>query len=257
MTDRLLAPDEPDPVTIGHFGNSSPFFLACDHAGRRVPARLDRLGVPEDELRRHIAWDIGIWGTSVGIARALDAFLIGQPYSRLAIDCNRPVTSPTSIPEVSESTPIPGNANLSDEDRILRVSGLFTPYHNRIVQELDARVDQPTLFVAMHSFTNRYKGVDRPWHAGVLFNQDQGISRIMLELLRAEPGLVVGENEPYSVSDTSDYSAPVHAERRGLPYLELEIRQDLIATEAGEAEWAARLARLLPEAWRQFTETRR
>jgi predicted N-formylglutamate amidohydrolase len=257
MTDRLLAPDEPDPVSIGHWGNASPFFLACDHAGSRIPKSLGRLGVPEDELRRHIAWDIGIWGTSLRVARGLDAFLIGQPYSRLCIDCNRPVTSPTSIPEISESTPIPGNLDLTHEGRVARIAALFTPYHTRIVHELDARDGRPTLFVAMHSFTNRYMGFDRPWHAGVLFNQDQGISRIMLDLLRAEPGLVVGENEPYSVSDTSDYSAPVHAERRGLPYLELEIRQDLIATPEGEAEWADRLIRLLPEAWHRFTETKR
>ena len=252
MTERLLAPDEPAPVTIGHFGRAGPFFLACDHAGRRIPARLGRLGVPEAELRRHIAWDIGIWGTSVRLARALDAFLIGQPYSRLVIDNNRPLTSPTLIPEVSESTRIAGNERLSGAERAVRIGEIFSPYHDRIEREIGLRAGQDLLYVAMHSFTDVYKGVARPWHAGVLFNRDQGISRIMLDLLRAEPGLVVGENEPYSVSDESDYSAPVHAERRGLPYLELEIRQDLIATPAGEAEWAARLARLLPEAWRRF-----
>ena len=257
MTDRLLAPDEAAPISIGHFGGMSPFFLACDHAGRMIPRRLGRLGVSESELLRHIAWDIGIWGTSVRLARALDAFLIGQPYSRLVIDNNRPLTSPTLIPEISESTPIPGNLGLSDADRAARISEVFTPYHDRIEAEVTARLGRPLLFVAMHSFTNIYKGVSRPWHAGVLFNRDQGISRIMLDLLRAEPGLTVGENEPYSVSDTSDYSAPVHAERRGLPYLELEIRQDLIATEAGEIEWAERLTRLLPEAWRRFTGAKR
>ncbi len=250
MTNRLLAPDEPAPVSVGRFGRGK-FFLACDHAGRRIPAKLGRLGVPESELVRHIAWDIGIWGTSVRIARALDAFLIGQPYSRLVIDNNRPLTSPTLIPEISESTPIPGNVGLSEADRAQRIAEVFTPYHDRIEAEIIAR--KPALFVAMHSFTDVYKGVARPWHAGVLFNRDVGISRILLDLLRAEPGLVVGENEPYAVSDTSDYSAPVHAERRGLPYLELEIRQDLIATPEGEAEWAERFTRLLPEAWRRFS----
>lgn len=252
MTPRLLSADEPDPVSIGHFGGAGPFFLACDHAGRRIPASLGRLGVAESDLQRHIAWDIGIWGTSVRIARSLDAFLIGQPYSRLVIDCNRPPENPTLIPAISESTPIPGNRELSVEARAQRVGEVFQPYHERIEQEIAARSGRELLFVAMHSFTDVYKGVARPWHAGVLFNRDQGISRIMLDLLRAEPGLAVGENEPYSVSDMSDYSAPVHAERRGLPYLELEIRQDLIATAAGEQEWAERLGRLLPEAWRRF-----
>ena len=253
MTFRLLAPDEASPVAIGHFGATSPFFLACDHAGRRIPAKLGRLGVPEPELHRHIAWDIGIWGTSIRIARALDAFLIGQPYSRLVIDNNRPLTSPTLIPEISEATPIPGNANLAEPDRAARIAEIFTPYHDRIEAEIIARAARPTLFVAMHSFTDAYKGTARPWHAGILFNRDLGISRIMLDLLRAEPGLTIGENEPYSVSDTSDYSAPVHAERRFLPYLEIEIRQDLIATPEGEAEWAERFTRLLPQAWRSFT----
>ena len=252
MIDRLLAPDEPSPVTIGHWGRRAPFFLACDHAGRRIPASLGGLGVPESERLRHIAWDIGIWGTSRRIARALDAFLIGQPFSRLTIDNNRPLTSPTLIPEVSESTPIPGNAGLDAAARAQRVDEIFRPYHDRIEREIEALAGR-TLFVAMHSFTDVYKGVARPWHCGVLFNRDQGISRIMLDLLRAEPGLVVGENEPYSVSDESDYSAPVHAERRGLPYLEIEIRQDLIATPEGEAIWAERFIRLLPEAWRLFS----
>ena len=252
MTPRLLAPDEPAPVSIGHWGRPSPFFLACDHAGRRIPAALGRLGVSEPELLRHIAWDIGIWGTSRRIAQALDAFLIGQPYSRLVIDNNRPLGSPTLIPEISETTPVPGNIGLSEADRARRIEEIFLPYHDRIEREIEA-AGRPLLFVAMHSFTDVYKGFARPWHAGVLFNRDQGISRILLDLLRGEPGLVVGENEPYSVSDESDYSAPVHAERRGLPYLEIEIRQDLIATQAGEAEWAERLTRLLPEAWRRFT----
>ncbi len=246
----LLAPDEPSPVSIGHYGTRAPFFLACDHAGRRIPASVN-LGISDAELARHIGWDIGIWGTSVRIARALDAFLIGQPYSRLVIDNNRPLTSPTLIPEISENTPIPGNANLTAAQRQQRIDEIFTPYHDRLEREISAA--GPTLFVAMHSFTNIYKGVSRPWHAGVLFNRDQGISRIMLDLLRAEPGLTIGENEPYSVSDTSDYSAPVHAERRGLPYLEIEIRQDLIATPEGEAEWAERFTRLLPLAWQRFT----
>jgi predicted N-formylglutamate amidohydrolase len=253
MTPALLAPDEPAPVSVGHFGGTSPFFLACDHAGRRIPRSLERLGAPESELLRHIAWDIGIWGTSVRLARTLDAFLIGQPYSRLVIDNNRPLTSPTLIPEISETTPIPGNVGLSAEAKAARIAQIFTPYHDRIEREISARAGRRLLFVAMHSFTDVYKGVARPWHCGVLFNRDLGISRILLDLLRQEPGLVVGENEPYSVSDESDYSAPVHAERRGLPYLELEIRQDLIAAPAGQAEWADRLARLLPIAWRRFS----
>ncbi|MCW3477058.1 N-formylglutamate amidohydrolase [Limobrevibacterium gyesilva] len=255
--ETILAADEPDPVMIGRPQGASPFFLACDHAARRIPRSLGTLGLPDSERERHIAWDIGIWGVSERVAAALDTVLIGQAYSRLVIDCNRPTSSPTSIPEISESTVIPGNAGLTEAHRQARIREIFAPYHRRFAAELDARAGRPTVLVAMHSFTPVYKGVARPWHAGVLFNQDLGLSRIMLDLLRAEGDLVVGENQPYSVSGTSDYSAPVHAEARGLPYLELEIRQDLIADAAGQQLWAERLIRLLPEAWRRFAAARK
>jgi predicted N-formylglutamate amidohydrolase len=248
----LLSPQEPNPVMIGHEGSASPFLLVCDHASNRIPARLSCLGLPAHELARHIGWDIGAWEVSKIVAAALDAFLVGQAYSRLVIDCNRPPSNPTSIPEISEATRVPGNIGLDDEQRVSRVREVFQPYHDRITGILDARGARLTALVAMHSFTPVYNDVARPWHAGVLFNQDLGLSRILLGLLRAEPGLCIGENEPYSVSDTSDYTAPVHAEARGLPYLEIEIRQDLIEHPAGQREWADRMIRLLPEAWNRY-----
>ncbi len=250
---RLLAPGEPEPAMIGHPDGSSPLFLVCDHAANRIPERLGLLGLTPQELARHIGWDIGIWEVSRRVAEALDAHLIGQAYSRLVIDCNRPTTSPTSIPEISEATEIPGNIGLDDRQRAARVREVFRPYHDHITAILDAREARPTALVAMHSFTPVYKDAARPWHAGVLFNQDLGLSRILLDLLRAEPGLCVGENEPYSVSNTSDFTAPVHAEARGLPYLEIEIRQDLIEHAAGQQAWAERMIRLLPEAWRRYS----
>ena len=252
----LLAAHEPDPVMIGHGEGESPLLLVCDHAANRIPASLSSLGLPDHEIARHIGWDIGIWQVSRLVAAGLDAFLIGQAYSRLVIDCNRPPTSPTSIPEFSEATAIPGNIGLTEAQRAARVREVFQPYHDRLARTLDARAGRPTALVAMHSFTPVYKGVARPWHAGVLFNQDLGLSRILLELLRAEPGLCIGENEPYSVSNTSDYTAPVHAEARGLPYLEIEIRQDLIEHAAGQRDWADRMIRLLPEAWNRYCAER-
>ncbi len=248
-TQRLIASDEASPVMIGHPDGASPFLLVCDHAARQIPRALDRLGVAELDLARHIGWDIGIWEVSRRIADGLDATLIGQAYSRLVIDCNRPTTSPSSIPEISEATAIPGNIGLDDRQRAARAAEIFHPYHDHITEALNLRRTRPTALVAMHSFTPVYGGVARPWHAGVLFNQDLGLSRIMLNLLRAEPGLCVGENQPYGVSDLSDYTAPVHAEARGLPYLEIEIRQDLIETGPGQQEWSARMIRLLAEAW--------
>ena len=248
----LLSEDEPAPVVIDHPDGASDFFLVCDHAGRRMPRRLGQLGVPDAEMERHIAYDIGAASVAVRLADAFDATLIRQIYSRLVIDCNRDPSVPSSIPEISETTPIPGNVGLSDAEREARRVELFLPYHAAITAALDARAARPTAFVAVHSFTPVYKGEVRPWHVGVLYNRDARLSLLLKRLLLEEGDLVVGDNEPYFVNDLTDYSIPVHAERRALPYLELEIRQDLIANEAGQAEWAARLIRLLPQVWAEF-----
>jgi predicted N-formylglutamate amidohydrolase len=161
---------------------------------------------------------------------------------------------PSSIVEISEDTEIPGNRGLGEADRLARRDAIFRPYQDRIAALLDRRADQgrASALVALHSFTPIFKGVSRPWHAGILFNRDARLARPLLELLRAEDGLAVGENEPYRVTDLTDYTVPVHGERRGLPHVEIEIRQDLIADPAGQAVWAERLARLLPAAYAAF-----
>ncbi len=254
-TSALLSQHEPEPVVIDHPEGSSDLFLVCDHAGRRMPERLGQLGVPDEEMERHVAYDIGAATVAVQLADALDATLIRQIYSGLVIDCNRDPSVPSSIPEISKVTPIPGNVGLTEAQREARRRAIFHPYHDAIVAALDARAAraQPTAFVAIHSFTPVYKGEARPWHPGVLYNRDARLSLILKRLLEAEGDLVVCDNQPYFVSDLTDYSIPVHAERRGLPYLELEIRQDLIASAAGQAEWAERLIRLLPQVWAEFS----
>ena len=251
---KLLAADEPHPVMIARPGGKSPFFLAADHAGRVIPKSLGSLGLPDNELVRHIAWDIGIEGTSRFLADALDAFFIGQTYSRLVIDCNRDLAVPTSIVEISEHTEVPGNRQLSPADRRKRQEEVFWPYHRRLAEELDKRKarGRATILISMHSFTPVFKSIGRQWHVGVLYNRDPGYARILLDLLECEGDLVVGDNEPYRVGDLTDYTIPVHGERRGLPHVEIEIRQDLIADEAGQRAWAARLSRLLPEALRRY-----
>lgn len=246
----LLGPDDPDPVRALRPDGGSDFFLVADHAGRAIPRRLGRLGLPESELARHIGWDIGIPGVTERLSAALDAPAVLQAYSRLVIDCNRDPSSPTSIPEISELTRVPGNAGLSDADRQARIDAVFKPYHARIAAMLDARqaAGRRTLLVAMHSFTPVFKGESRAMEVGVLYNRDARLASILLELLRAEGDLIVGDNAPYAITETSDYGIPVHGERRGLPHVEIEIRQDLIEHEAGQAAWAARFARLLPAA---------
>ena len=244
----LLAADEPAPVEISNPTGASPLLIVSDHAGRLVPRRLGDLGVAAAEMDRHIAYDIGIGPVGAQLAERLDAVLIAQRYSRLVIDCNRTPGHPTSIPPVSDGTVIPANVDLGADDADARVRGIFAPYHAAIAAELDRRGTAPCAVIALHSFTPVFGGVARPWEAGVLHDRDPDYALAVGRLLR-EAGLLVGDNEPYRLEDSWDHTIPVHAERRGLPYLELEIRQDLIADAAGQARWADLLAAVLPAAW--------
>jgi predicted N-formylglutamate amidohydrolase len=254
MTEPLLEPGEPDPVTLENEAGGSAFFFTCDHAGRAFPRRLGTLGLPVHETWRHIAWDIGIGGVGRQLSRFLDATVILATYSRLVVDCNRDPGVPSSIPQMSETTEIPGNHGLRKAERAARVDAIFRPYHDAIAAALDRRraEGRASVLIALHSFTPVFKGVARPWHVAVLFNRDARLAHPLAELLRAEGGLMVGENEPYAVSDLTDYTVPVHGERRGLPHVEIEIRQDLIARPEGQREWAERLARLLQAAYAQY-----
>jgi predicted N-formylglutamate amidohydrolase len=254
MPDSLLAADEPAPVTVHNENGLSPFLIVADHAGNCMPRALGRLGISETDCERHIAWDIGIAAVSRLVADALDATLVQQNYSRLVIDCNRAPGSEESIPEISERTPVPGNIGLSEGGKAARVREIFRPYHDRIESELDRRrqAGRPAALIAMHSFTSVFMGVARPWHAGVLYNRDPRFAHLLMALLKREEGLVVGDNEPYSVTDASDYTIPVHGEQRGLHHVAIEIRQDLIADDKGQRAWGALLPRLLPQAYHEL-----
>ena len=252
---RLLAADEPPPfIEIGLQGRSN-FVIVVDHASRRIPRRLNDLGLPASELQRHIAWDIGALGVARQVAAALDAPLVAQNYSRLVIDCNRDPEVPTSIPRLSESVEIPGNVNLSDADREVRRAEIFDPYHDRIRALLDERAaaGRPTILVAQHSMTNIYHGVPREMHAAVLYNRDRRFAGLVLDGLRREAGLIIADNEPYFVSDETDFTIPRHGEARGLPHVEIEIRQDLVGDDAGQAAWARRITRALQDAEQAFS----
>ena len=240
-TTLLLGEEDVPPIHEHNVAGRSPFLLTCDHYGRRIPRRLGDLGLPDGELTRHIAWDIGIAGVTSALAKLLDATAIFQTYSRLVIDCNRHPDVASAYPLISEATPIPGNQSLTETEKQARRAAIFDPYHAAIEQLKTGKI-----YVAMHSFTPVYLGVSRPMQVAVLYNRNSTLSKILARLLREEGDLIVAENEPYHVSDETDYGVPVHAERAGLDYLEIEIRQDLIADEHGQAAWAQRLARLLP-----------
>jgi predicted N-formylglutamate amidohydrolase len=251
---RLLAADEPPPFTeIGRQGRSN-FLIVVDHASRLIPRRLHDLGLPASELQRHIAWDIGSLAVARQVAAALDATLVWQNYSRLVIDCNRDPSVASSIPLSSESTGIPGNIGLSEQQLLARRSEIFEPYHQHLRTLLEERLTagRPTILVAQHSMTDLYHGVRRPMHAAVLYNRDRRFAALVLEQLRRDSHLLIAENEPYFVSDQSDFTIPRHAEARGLPYVAIEIRQDLVTDEVGQSEWAGRIARALQDAERTF-----
>lgn len=242
----LLGPADVPPVLEYNVQGRSPFLLICDHYGRLIPRALGDLGLAESELTRHIAWDIGIAGVAEALSKQLDAHLIAQNYSRLVIDCNRPPHAASSIPRISEATTIPGNEGLTGEAAAIRRREIFDPYHRHIDAIIDQRLrdQRPTALVALHSFTPVYAGIARPWHIGTLYHRDKTLPPLMLRALRAEGDLVVGDNEPYAVSDETDYTIPLHGEARGLISTGIEIRQDLISDQAGQQQWADRIARI-------------
>jgi predicted N-formylglutamate amidohydrolase len=226
-----------------------PFLLIGDHAGRSIPRRLGALGLGQADLERHIAWDIGVEATGLRLAAELEACFIHQAYSRLVIDCNRAPGSAASIPLVSDGTPILGNAGLSKADIADRVGTIYEPYQARIAQELDERRSRnvSTILVALHSFTPCLDGLDRPWRYGVLHRHDSPFSASFLRAMSVAIGPEVGDNHPYAMDET-DNTVPLHRAGRDIDYLELEVRQDLIADAAGQAKIAREIAHFLVKA---------
>ena len=243
----LLQPDEPRPVHVERADSDSPFLFACDHAGRRMPKALGDLGLAPEHFERHIAYDVGIEPVARRLAAAFDAPLVAQTYSRLVIDCNRPTHVPASIPTLSEATPIPGNQGISAAERAARIDALFRPYHDTLERILEARKrqDVPTVLIAMHSFTPVYNGASRPWRLGLLYDRDARLAGALLRILNDDAAPYIGDKLPYAVSEQTDYTLPVHGERRGLLHAGLEIRQDLIGDRSGQSAWADWLELLL------------
>lgn len=250
----LLAIDEPPPYAVVNPDGASPYMLLCEHASNRIPRALGDLGLPEAERRRHIAWDIGVSALSQHLSRALDAPLFMTNYSRLVIDCNRPLAAPSAIPQTSETTDIPGNLDLTEAEKQQRIDTLFTPFADAVARRLDrlqADGKRP-LVVGIHSFTPVYFGKQRPWHAGILHGEATGFGRTLVRELQNEASLTIGDNEPYNIHPDEDYTVPVHADARGLPGALIEVRHDLIDTLSGVGEWGDRLTRCLVAALKEF-----
>jgi predicted N-formylglutamate amidohydrolase len=241
----------PDPAHLELFNaeGSSPALVVCDHAGRHVPGGLERLGISEEALARHIGWDIGAADLTRRLAELLDAPAILNHVSRLLIDPNRRPGTPTSIPEVSDGCVVPGNQGLDLDAVVERVLRHFLPYHRAVARRIGRfrRAGVVPALIAIHSFTPRMNGEDRPWQVGVLWRGDQRLSRPALEKLEARGDLVIGDNQPYSGLRDFGFTVQFHGQRTRLPHIMIEIRQDEIDTR----EKAQHYAGILHEALRE------
>ena len=248
--ESLIGADDPPPFSIINPDGKSNLLLVCDHASNVIPRSLGSLGLDAAALERHIAWDIGAHGLAEEFARRFEATLVRQVYSRLVIDCNRQPDAETSIVKVSEHTLVPGNHNLSEAQIAARRNEIFHPYHGAITEIIDRRLAkrQPTILLAMHSFTPVYKGESRPWHIGLQYNRDPRLAHLLHDLLAQDETLCIGDNHPYRVDDAVDYTIPVHGERRHIPHVLFELRHDMIEAKQDQYRWAHRLAHSLERA---------
>lgn len=226
---------------------ASRFVFFCDHASNFIPGQLNDLGLPAFELQRHIAWDIGAAGITETLSEIFDAPAILCNTSRLVIDCNRQLTAPDLIPEISDGTSVPGNLNLKESDKTMRIERWFQPYHDAgeaILSERDTK-SLPTIVVSIHSMTACMAGEPRPWEIALSSHLDRGLTEPVLAALRRPGDVIVGDNQPYDLDPAVDYTIPFHAMRRGLPHLQVEFRQDLVADAKAQREWATRFAQAL------------
>lgn len=220
---------------------ASPFVLVCEHASNRVPESLNRLGLTETDLKRHIAYDIGAAGTARLLSKLLDAPLILQRFSRLIYDCNRPPEAPGAMPEISEVFEIPGNKNLSADAKLSRTTQIYRPFNHALEVHLDARAaaGKKTAVISIHSFTRTYKDKRREVDLGLLFDRDAWLAQ---QLIKSYPDVAAKLNEPYGPKDGVIHLLNLHAAPRGLHHLMIEICNDLLETERNQQQWAQRLS---------------
>jgi len=243
MTDEFRAFDIIDGDPAGGI------VLLCDHARNWLPEEYGSLGLPESEFERHIGYDIGAADLTLALAERLGVPAVMSRFSRLLIDPNRGTDDPTVIMRLSDGTVIPGNHPITEEEIMRRIERFHAPYHMAIARVVSQAMESgnPPIVFSIHSFTPAWKGIPRKWHAGFLWDTDPRMTEFMLERLSADENLTVGNNEPYDGALKND-TMYIHATQHGLPHTLVEVRNDLIADEAGVQEWADKLAPLLEEA---------
>ncbi|MCP3999707.1 MAG: N-formylglutamate amidohydrolase [Gammaproteobacteria bacterium] len=224
-----------------------PVLLGCDHASSHIPQELHNLGVTEEQLTEHIAWDIGAGAVAAELGQLLNVPVVLGAHSRLVVDCNRNLDDPTAFPVESDGVNVPGNQSIATEEREARANAFYWPYHHAVrdaLRNLEQLVAAPAL-LAIHSFTPQMNGSLRPWHLGALWDKDDRMALPFIRHFRETTNVVVGDNEPYSGRHPADFTLDHHAEAEGLPHLGIEIRQDLIDSDTGAKYWAAILANAL------------
>lgn len=237
----LLAPDEPPAVELINAQGRSSVVLVCDHASNRIPRLLGNLGLDAAQLASHIAWDPGAAEVARALSAQLDAPLVLSAYSRLVIDCNRPLDSVESIATQSAGIPVPGNHEISLVQRQTRIHSLYEPYHAAIDQLLACRAQRTNLLLSIHSFTPTWHGHPRPWQIGISGWRETSYAAQLLAALAGNDEIVVGDKQPYPIEDDIDYTIPMHGDAHGIPSVMIELRQDGIASRGGVASWASRL----------------
>jgi predicted N-formylglutamate amidohydrolase len=245
----LIGPGDPPPFTVYNGSGSAPFLLVCDHASRRFPAAMRQLGLADWVLERHVAWDIGSDELTRCLADRFDAPAVLAGYSRLIVDLNRQLHHPSAFIKVSDGIAIPGNLELSELEREQRIESFFRPYHDAISEQLDRLQDSgrvPAL-LSIHTCTPVFNRLVRRMHIGVMWDRDPRIARPLIERLGGREDVCVGDNEPYSGKHPNDFTIDYHAERKGFPCVGVEVRQDLVDTEAGAHQWAGVLADALED----------
>lgn len=244
----VLDAADPLPVEVVGADGRAPIVLTCEHGGRAVPLSLSDRAPPAADMARHIAWDLGAAEVARSVADQLNAALFIQRYSRLVIDCNRPFIAPDLAPAVSDASPVPFNTGLTQAVKEARWEAIHQPYHRAVADRLDSA--GAVSLVAIHSFTPRLRGgALRHMAAGLLARKNRGLAiALMREMEARAPDLPLAFDLPYRIEDESDYTIPVHGERRGLPHVLLEIRNDLIADAKGVAFWSGLVSEALAAA---------
>jgi predicted N-formylglutamate amidohydrolase len=236
---------EEEPVEFVAGADTTGLLFLCDHASNALPAAYGTLGLPETQLARHIGYDIGAAALTRRLAAHFGAPALLTTFSRLLIDPNRGSDDPTLVMRLSDGAIVPGNARIDAAEIAHRLTTYWRPYRDAIRTTIDRMsADGPTpVVVSVHSFTDQWKGVARPWEIGVLWDSDPRFAVPLIDNLR-RAGFIVGDNEPYDGALEGD-TLDEEVTRRGLAGLLIEVRQDLIATDAAAIAIADRIAAVL------------